>query len=188
MLNSVELKVEFLMLCHNGNSKEVKKVLKRGWMWPLEGRSRFYPWRRVYVQVASLVTDRNYAGNSAIHIASLSGHLGVVLVLLKHGNVDVNMANNKGETALHIALMSGHLGLVQALLKHSKVDVNLANDKGETAFHIASMRGYLELVLVLLKEGNVDVNLATKEGYTALDLTMWKACRDGHMSEGKLAT
>ena len=104
--------------------------------------------------MASLVTAGNYAGNSAIHIASLSGHLGVVLVLLKHGNVDVNMAN----------------------------------DKGETAFHIASMRGYLELVLVLLKEGNVDVNLATKEGYTALDLTMWKACRDGHMSEGKLAT
>ena len=97
------------------------------------------------------------------------------------------MANNKGETA-HIALMSGHLGLVQALLKHSKVDVNLANDKGETAFHIASMRGYLELVLVLLKEGNVDVNLADKKGYTALDITMWKACRDGHMSECKLAT
>ena len=95
MSNSVELKVEFLMLCHNGNSKEVKKVLKRGWMWPLEGRSRFYPWRRVYVQVASLVTTGNYEGNSAIHIASLSGHLGVVLVLLKHGNVDVNMANNK---------------------------------------------------------------------------------------------
>ena len=174
----------------------MKKVLKRGWMWlevgtfPLVGRSRFFPWRRVYVQVASLVTaksDKGY-GNSAIHIASMSGHLGVVLVLLKHGNVDVNMANNKGETALHIALMSGHLGLVQALLKHSKIDVNLANDKGETAFHIASMRGYLELVLVLLKEGNVDVNLATKEGYTALDLTMWKACRDGHMSEGKLAT
>ena len=155
---------------------------------PLVGRSRFFPWRRVYVQVASLVTAGNYEGNSAIHIASLSGHLGVVLVLLKHGNVDVNMANNKGETALHIALMSGHLGLVQALLKHRKVDVNLANDKGETAFHIASMRGYLELVLVLLKEGNVDVNLATKEGYTAPDLTMWKACRDGHMSEGKLAT
>ena len=73
---------------------------------PLVGRSRFFPWRRVYVQVASLVTaksDKGY-GNSAIHIASMSGHLGVVLVLLKHGNVDVNMANNKGETALHIAL------------------------------------------------------------------------------------
>ena len=55
--------------------------------------------------MASLVTaksDKGY-GNSAIHIASMSGHLGVVLVLLKHGNVDVNMAN-KGETALHIAL------------------------------------------------------------------------------------
>ena len=71
---------------------------------PLVGRSRFFPWRRVYVQVASLVTAKIYAGNSAIHIASMSGHLGVVLVLLKHGNVDVNMANNKGETALHIAL------------------------------------------------------------------------------------
>ena len=64
----------------------------------------------------------------------------------------------------------------------------MANDKGETAFHIASMKGYLELVQVLLKQGNVDVNLADKKGHTALDLTMWKAFRDDHMSEGELAT
>ena len=67
-----------------------------------------------------------------LHIASISGHVEVVKVLLAHSAISVNLQNRNGRTAFSKASEWGQVPIVRLLLKDPRVDVTLGDDGGRT--------------------------------------------------------
>jgi ankyrin repeat protein len=63
------------------------------------------------------VNARNAEGLTALHIAVMMGHEGIVLVLLSHEKIKVDELKRNGETALHLAILYQHHSITQLLLK-----------------------------------------------------------------------
>ncbi|KAI0016478.1 ankyrin repeat-containing domain protein [Xylariomycetidae sp. FL0641] len=89
--------------------------------------------------------DRNENGETALHLASLQGHVEISRILLEK-NVAVDAQNNDGETALMWAAKgerkSRHLSLVKLLMAHGA--------SFETAFQWAVIRGHDQEASLLL--------------------------------------
>ena len=60
------------------------------------------------------IADNN--GRTALHLASINGHLDIVRLLLTEG-ADITIADNDGWTALHYASDRGHLDIANCLRK-----------------------------------------------------------------------
>jgi ankyrin repeat protein len=92
---------------------------------------------------------------TALHSASLGGHLQVVRYLLRHG-VDVNARNCGHDAPLLLASWKGHGDVVQYLLKHG-ADVDLRDEYKNTPLTLAARVGHVDVVQLLL-EHSADVN------------------------------
>ena len=92
---------------------------------------------------------------TALHSASISGHLHVVQSLLRHG-VDVDVPNHEKSTPLLLATKWRHRDVVQYLLDHG-ADVNFKAEGLNTPLNWAAYNGDLDVVRMLL-EHNADVN------------------------------
>ena len=92
---------------------------------------------------------------TALHSASISGHLLVVQSLLRHG-VGVDIPNHEKSTPLLLASKWGHRDVVQYLLDHG-ADVNLRAEGLNTPLNWAAYNGDIDIVRILL-EHNADVN------------------------------
>ena len=66
---------------------------------------------------------------SALHLASESGHVEVVKLLLKFPLIHVNLKSRGGDTSFALACLFGHLSVVRVLLKDPRVDVTLGDKK-----------------------------------------------------------
>ena len=62
------------------------------------------------------VDGRTGSNWTAMHFASMQGHMHCVKALLRHG-AQVNIIDENGMTALHFAAYYGHASVVQALLR-----------------------------------------------------------------------
>ena len=114
--------------------------------------------------------DPSVDGATALIIASFTGHLNVVQLLLDEG-AEVDAKGNDGRAALFAAFQNGHLEVVQALLaKGADIDAQMNN--GATALIVASQNGHLEVVQALLAKG-ADVNVKMSDGRTALILASY---------------
>ena len=98
---------------------------------------------------ANVNGDRDKYGETALHEASLRGHLEISELLTSSG-ADVNIRGSYGRTALHYASMYGYLEIVQLLLCQG-ADISLRTNSGSTARDIASSYGYLEIADCLRK-------------------------------------
>jgi hypothetical protein len=105
----------------------------------------------------------NY-GNTALIIASGSGHLKTVIWLLREGGSHVGETGNSGSTALILAAQSGHLETVVWLLKEGGSHIGEANCHGCTAMLNAAHFGRLETVTWLLEHGGANIKDKTKSG------------------------
>ena len=75
---------------------------------------------------------------SALHLAAIYGHAGVVKLLVERSDIDVNSRGPYfGSTALILALKQGQEGAIEELLKCPKIDVNVGDDHGLTALSMA---------------------------------------------------
>lgn len=96
------------------------------------------------VEVSALCRDSrtnteelNFNGETALHCASLSGHLNAVKALCACA-ADTNYANPDGDTPLHLASQYGHAEVVRVLLEYNG-DPNNKNLEGNTALGLARM-------------------------------------------------
>lgn len=130
-----------------------------------------------FLEEGSEIDERNYSGNSPLHLAverclypgvlrPMGGFPETVRFLLEHG-AEVNAANARGWTPLHYAARYGSLDTT-LLLIGSGADVNALNSCGDTPLHLASAYGYLGITEALLAAG-ADRDLAGKMGLTPLD-------------------
>lgn len=101
------------------------------------------------------INGRDASGSTALHHASLNGHIEVVVTLLENGG-DPTLITNKANTPLHLAVSKGFSNIASQLLKHTDpkklVDfVNAqTNGTGTTALHIAAKFGLIDIIIMLL--------------------------------------
>ncbi|XP_068592214.1 inversin [Cebidichthys violaceus] len=151
-------------------------------------------------------------GGTALHAASLSGHVSTVKLLLERGAL-VDSLDVMKHTPLFRACEMGHRDVILTLIKGS-TRVDLVDVDGHTALHWAALGGNAEVCQILMENGispnvqdqagrtplqcaayggyitcmavlmetNADPNIQDKEGRTALH---W-SCNNGYLDAVKL--
>ncbi|KAM8868838.1 inversin isoform 2-T2 [Spinachia spinachia] len=151
-------------------------------------------------------------GGTALHAASLSGHVSTVKLLLERGAM-VDSLDVMKHTPLFRACEMGHRDVIITLIKGS-ASVDLVDVDGHTALHWAALGGNAEVCQILMENGispnvqdqagrtplqcaayggyitcmavlmetNADPNIQDKEGRTALH---W-SCNNGYLDAVKL--
>jgi ankyrin repeat protein len=130
------------------------------------------------------VNAKGHGDWTALHWASVRGHVQVFKELMEHG-ADIEATTLSGSTALHWACNNGHLAVVNKLLSPNDSSPNDSNvvaasilgkrksrggaiidvkdNEGDTPLHIASLCGHLLIVKALLAVG-ADILLADNQG------------------------
>jgi ankyrin repeat protein len=124
-----------------------------------EVKSLIYKGKRVNVK------DRNYDGNSPLHIAAENGNLEIAEVLLNAG-AKVDFQNSEKRTPLMMLDEDATPELVNLLLRHG-AKIDLTDKKKNTALILASSYTNKEVIQALIYAG-ANVNAVNKRGETAL--------------------
>ncbi len=109
--------------------------------------------------------DKNYDGNTALHIAVENGNVQITRYLLSAG-AKVNSKNAEKRTPLMLLDEDASVELVQVLLTYG-AKVNAFNRQGDTALILAAESANPEVVQYLLSAG-ANLNAQNVEGRTAL--------------------
>lgn len=92
------------------------------------------------------------AGRTALHIASMEGHIEVASTLISKASALLQLTDNDGRAPLHLASANGHRELLTILIGQG-ADIDAQDNMGNTALHIASEAGYIAVVKVLVEYG-----------------------------------
>jgi ankyrin repeat protein len=117
-----------------------------------------------YPQFVNALSGRR---GTALHPASVAGHVEVVRLLLMCG-ADVDARGYRNRSPLQLASLYGHLDVVQCLLDRG-ADANFQDEDHVTPLSFATVEGYLEVVRLLF-ERNADVLTQDKDGSTPLHM------------------
>jgi ankyrin repeat protein len=99
------------------------------------------------------INDRNYDGQTCLHLSTVNTSLPVIKLLTMYG-ADVNARDGKsGKTILHYAAEAGNTILTDYILQLRGVDVNSRSYAGQTPTTLARGRGYLDIFTALKKHG-----------------------------------
>jgi hypothetical protein len=104
-------------------------------------------------------------GGTALHPASVEGHVEVVRSLLKCG-ADVDAQGAYDMSPLQLASLHGRLNVVQCLLDHG-ADANFQDDIHRTPLSLAAEKGHVEIVRALL-EHDADLKFRYNDGWTLI--------------------
>jgi len=102
---------------------------------------------------------------TALHSASLRGHVEAAKVLLAHPDINVNCKASDGETPVLLGCLSGRVPIIRLMLKDPRVDVTVADNMGCTPLWWVSFWGKHEVVEWLMASGRdleVIINLKGK--------------------------
>ena len=131
------------------------------------------------VEIAAAVLDMkewdvnvaDCTGNTALILAVMRGHSGVVKILLEREDINPNQADTKfGRTPLVWAARVGNEQVVKMLLEREDVNPNQADTKyGQTLLSWAAENGHEGVVKLLLERKEVNPSQAdTESGRTSL--------------------
>lgn len=97
----------------------------------------------------SLANERDADGDTPLIVASMTGRMAVIEVLMARG-ARVNLTGCSGRTALHCAAFEGRADVVERLLQCGDILVAVEDDIGETPLHKCATNGHLRIVQLLL--------------------------------------
>lgn len=103
--------------------------------------------------------------NTALYMAAMGGHAGLVELLLKIEGINPNIWNFSGDHVLGLSVFLGHTSIVKLLLEHPDIDPNVAARDGGSALMRAREPNMLKL---LLGVEDINVNQQDNFGRTAL--------------------
>lgn len=121
---------------------------------------------KLLVQHRAKLNARNAAGDTALGLAALQGHLTVVQQLVSAGASQTV----PGWPPLVYAAFNGHLKVLEYLLVNGAA-INAASDNGMTALMVAARGGHLASVQTILA-ANADLNALSDRDESALDIAL----------------
>ena len=130
--------------------------------------------KKLLAEQQNLISERDEAGSTPLHVAAMNGNRKLVKYLLKRG-AEIDAGDNENSTPLHVAAMNGHKDVVEYLISKG-ADLNLQDDNGMSTLHWAAYFGHLDVAEYLLKKG---ANLEAKK--TAGATPMHGAAYHGHL-------
>ena len=101
-----------------------------------------------YLNSGTSANTTNMYGWTALHKASLKGHLEIVRVLVEEGNADVNAQTVDGTSALMFSVTGNRREVAQYLLEKG-ADANLLTVGGKSATKFAEEKGHHECLHML---------------------------------------
>jgi ankyrin repeat protein len=125
--------------------------------------------------LATILSSRDEEGMAPFLTACKSGHLDIVVFLLKKGSSVNERSEGFAMTGLHIASQYGHVGVVNRLVELG-ASVNVKGYNGRRPLHLASEDGHLSVIDRLVELG-ASVNEKDDRGETPLHY----ACQGGHL-------
>lgn len=104
---------------------------------------------------------------TALMLAARLGHLEMVQILLKHGDINVDLQDLNGMTALYIAAREGHNEIIQLLL-NAEASIEITDfHAGRSPLRCAAERNHSDTVDLLLQYG-ADAAFEDRAGGTAM--------------------
>ena len=107
---------------------------------------------QVFIGGGADIETKNEKGRSPLHLASLSGALTTVKMLVESG-ADVRAADTRRDTCLTLAAYFGHTDTVRYLVGLPEVDLNHQQSGNCTALHFAVQGQHADIVQVLIDAG-----------------------------------
>jgi len=83
-----------------------------------------------------IINEKKEDGFTALHLASLNGHLEGAEVLIHKGKAEIDARNNNLQTALHLAIQGQHMQLVQLLVEKG-ASLDIKDKDGNSPMHEA---------------------------------------------------
>jgi len=124
-------------------------------------------------QRAIAINACNGRGETALHVASATGRIRMVQLLLDAGaNVNVT-TKSESRTPLHLACLNGYIDTAKLLLNCATCDVNVKDYYGNTPLHTVIKIGNAKFVALLLRHG-ADINARNSQNENALQQVMKK--------------
>lgn len=145
--------------------------------------------KKLLAQARQLVDVKKDDGFSALHLAALNGHRDVVETLVRIGQAEIDLRNNRNQSALLLAvsqgdfvyfslnftlkldIILGHCSVIELLIK-LKANINAKDEDGDTALH-----------LVLIKRSHINTDVHQDDSPTIYNIYQ----RLDHISEYKTA-
>jgi ankyrin repeat protein len=130
------------------------------------------------------VNSRGGSHTTALHAASVKGHLQVASLLLRNG-ADPDSRDHLGRVPLHRVSQGGLMAKssleIARLLVNSGADVNVTDDEGCAPLHAAAQSGYREIAELLLGSG-ASLDARNKKQETPLELSCLMGSLTWHSS------
>ena len=111
------------------------------------------------------INHQNSKGFSAFHLASKSGQLRILKLLVKRG-ARPDLLTKQGQSALHIACYEGNSNTVEYLIKVLDLDPNLLlnTQTKSNCLHIACKQGFYQIAYFLISNSRVNLRQLNSNG------------------------
>ena len=109
-------------------------------------------------------------GQTALHKASVGGHVDIITLLLEQG-VSINEVDNEGFTALHLACgAADEIAAATVLLSQGHAFIDATDQQGMSPLMVATAAGY-ETVVNFLIAKKAYLHLKAQDGRMAVEMT-----------------
>lgn len=125
---------------------------------------------------SSLIYERTFAGETALHFAAKGGHVGIVRQLLAHCPALIDQMTNDKSTPLDYAARAGRMEMVGLLLALKPQLAENKDENGRTALYWAAWENQREVAAHLLAKHPSLVDVVDRNGWPALFAAAAKNC------------